>query len=208
MPNFKDLTNFEWSIDIKIKHIEAVKRLCKDQSGHPIDLLELIEKGLLDQLLNDINLLIEIVFVLCYDQIKEQFNVTEYDADNADLFEMIPEWKKESTMKKASRWFASRIDGATLTQLVEAFQEALIDFFPSESRKAALRKIIAKAKELERIQDEELETQINEMFPIVTEKIRSEARRIAKQGLSGLTSGNLPELSEQIQDRFQLENWS
>ncbi|MDR1268604.1 MAG: hypothetical protein LBK82_03675 [Planctomycetaceae bacterium] len=203
MPNFKDFTNFEWSIDLKIKHIEAVKKLCKDQGGHPVDLLELIEKGLLDRLLNDINLLIEIVFVICYDQIKEQFNITEYDADNADLFEMIPEWKKESAMKKASRWFANRIDGATLIPLIEAFQEALIDFFPSESRKAALRKIIAKSKELERIQDEELEAQINEMFPMVTEKMRSEAKRVAKENLSGFLSGNMPELSALTQDRFQ-----
>jgi hypothetical protein len=203
MPNFKDFTDFEWSIDIKIKHIEAIKKLCKDQNGLPVDLLELIEKGLLDQLLNDINLLIEIVFVICYDQIKEQFNITEYDADNADLFEMIPEWKKESTMKKANRWFTSRIDGTTLTPLIEAFQEALIDFFPNESRKAALRKIIAKSKELERVQDEELEVQINEMFPMITEKIRSEAKRVAKESLSGFLSGNMPESSVLTQDRFQ-----
>jgi predicted nucleic acid-binding protein len=196
MSNFKDLLGFEWSIDIKIQHIEAVKKLCKDQGGHSIDLLELIEKGFLDQLFNDVNLLIEIVFVICYEQVKEQFNVTEYDANNADLFEMIPEWKKESTMKKAARWFAGRINGEILTKLIEAFQDALIDFFPSESRKAALRKIIAKSKELEQIQDEELENQINEMFPMITEKIRSEAKKIAKQGLSGLLSGNMQELSE------------
>jgi hypothetical protein len=203
MPNFKDSQNFEWSIDIKIQQLEAVKKLCKNQSGQSVDLLELIERGLLDQLLNDINLVIEVVFVICYEQIKEQFNVTEYDAENADLYEMIPEWKKESTMKKASRWFKNRLDGATLNQLIETFQDGLIDFFPNESRKAALRKIIAKGKELEQIQNEELETQINEMFPLVTEKIRSEAGKIAKEALCGFLSGNSPESLELTQDHFQ-----
>jgi predicted nucleic acid-binding protein len=200
MSNFKDSSGYEWSIDLKIQHIEAVKKLCRDQGGHPVDLLELIEKGILDQLLSDINLLIEIVFVICYEQSKEQFNVADYDTEKADMYEMIPEWKKESNMKKASRWFSGRIDGATLYQLIEAFQDALIDFFPSESRKAALRKIIAKSKELELIQDQEIETQINEMFPMVTEKIRNEAKRVAQESLSGLLSGNTPVLLEQPQD--------
>jgi hypothetical protein len=196
MSTFKDSQNTEWFIEIKIQHIEAVKRLCKDKFGKPIDLLEIIETGNLDQLINDIELLVNIVFVLCYQQIKELFDVTEYDKNNAEMYELIPEWKKETAMIKASRWFGSRLNGETLITLVEAFQEGLIDFFPSESKKAALRKIIAKSKELEQIQNEELETQMNEMFPQVTEKIRKEAQRKIKEGFSGLLSGNTPELSE------------
>jgi hypothetical protein len=196
MSCFTDTQNTVWIIEIKIQHIEAVKRLCKDKLGRPIDLLEVIETGNLDQLINDIELLVNIVFVLCYQQVKELFDVTEYDKNNADMYELIPEWKKESTMTKASRWFGGRLNGETLITLVESFQEGLIDFFPNESKKAALKKIIAKEKELEQIQNEELETQMNEMFPQVTEKIRKEAQRRIKESFSGLLSGNTAESSE------------
>jgi hypothetical protein len=203
MSIFRDSQGTDWTIEIKIQHIEAVKRLCKDKFGRPIDLLEIIETGNLDQIINDIELLVDIVFVLCYQQVKELFDVAEYDKNNAEMYELIPEWKKESTMIKASRWFGNRLNGETLITLIEAFQEGLIDFFPNESKRAALRKIIAKEKELEQIQNEELETQMTEMFPLVTDKIRKETQRKIKENFSGLLSGNTPESLEQTQDNFR-----
>lgn len=193
MASFRDTKGTDWNIEIKIQQVEFVKKLCKDKFGNPVDLLIIIETGKLDQIIGDIELLVDIVFALCYEQIKEQFNVAEYDQDNADIYELIPEWKKESNIIKASRWFGNRFNGETLIKLVEAFQEALIDFFPNESHKAALRKIIAKSKELEQIQSEVLELQIEETFPIVTEKIREETKKKITQGLSGLLSGSTPE---------------
>jgi hypothetical protein len=196
MSTFKDSQGTDWILEIKIQHIEAVKRLCKDHTGKPVDLLYIIETGNLEQLIRDIELLVNVVFVLCYQQVKELFDVTEYDKNNAEMYELIPEWKTESAMTKASRWFGQRLNGETLITLIEAFQEGLIDFFPNESRKAALRQIIAKQKELERIQNEELENQMNKVFPQVTEKIREQSRDIVKRELSELLSGNTPELSE------------
>jgi hypothetical protein len=193
MASFRDIKGTDWNIEIKIQQVEFVKKLCKDRFGNPVDLLIIIETGKLDQIIGDIELLVDIVFALCYEQIKEQFHVAEYDQDNADIYELIPEWKKESNIIKASRWFGNRFNGETLIKLVEAFQEALIDFFPNESHKAALRKIIAKSKELEQIQSEVLELQIEETFPIVTEKIREETKKKITQGLSGLLSGSTPE---------------
>ncbi|MDR1290103.1 MAG: hypothetical protein LBK06_02765 [Planctomycetaceae bacterium] len=193
MASFRDTKGTDWNIEIKIQQVEFVKKLCKDKFGNPVDLLIIIETGKLDQIIGDIELLVDIVFALCYEQIKEQFNVAEYDQDNADIYELIPEWKKESNIIKASRWFGNRFNGETLIKLVEAFQEALIDFFPNESHKAALRKIIAKSKELEQIQSEVLELQIEETFPIVTEKIREETKKKITLGLSGLLSGSTPE---------------
>ncbi|GHT42978.1 hypothetical protein FACS189443_6510 [Planctomycetales bacterium] len=193
MISFTDCHSVDWSLEIKMRHIEAVKRLCKDKNGKPVDLLLVIQTGNIEQLFNDIETIVNIAFVLCGEQVKERFDVAAYDASNADMYELVPEWKTESNVIKASRWFGERINGAVLGNLIEAFQEALIDFFPNESRKTALKKIVENQKQIDRIQVEEIEKQLTEMMPRVEAKIRSETKEKISKEVSAALSMNMPE---------------
>ena len=199
MASFKDADGDLWVVEIKTRSVLAVKHLCKDASGQPLDLLAIAERGRLDQLIGNTELLVDMMFVLCADQIKERFDVQQYDADNVHMYELIPDWSKEPTMTKASRWFGQRLNGKALEELSAAFQEALIDFFPNESRKTALKLIMEKSRELDRIQCEEAVSQIEQAFEQAVPAIREETKRRAEtvlQDLSNAVSGSSPESSE------------
>jgi predicted GTPase len=88
--------------------------------------------------------------------------------------------------------------GQALIDLCEAFQEALINFFPNESRKTALKKIMEKSKELEQMQSNELMQQIDEAVTQVIPTIQAETRRKVQESLSNALSGNMPESLESI----------
>ena len=192
MSTFIDANGQEWFLDIKIRHIEEVKRFCKGRDGKPIDLLEILERGNLERLIFDIEALVNTAFVICDKQVAERFNLADYDVANAATYEMIPEWKTESTKIKASRWFGELINGAALRSLTSAFEEALVNFCQSESRQAALKKLLEKSRELERMQGDEMIQRIDEAMP----QIQAEAKRLIQESLSDALSGNLPESSE------------
>ncbi len=203
MPSFKDSNGEAWVVEIKTQSVQAIKNLCKDAAEKPIDLLAAIENGQLDQLIGNIELLVDMVFVLCIDQVKERFDVAKYDKDNEHMYELIPEWADEPTMTKASRWFGQRLNGGAVMELIEAFQEALIDFFPNEGRKKALRHIMEKNQELDRIQNEESVQLIDRAFEQAVPAIREEAQKHAskiqkfiRRGISSDSSGSAPESSE------------
>jgi hypothetical protein len=198
MSTFKDVNGTEWILDIKFRHVEEIKRYCKGKDGKPIDLLSILERGNLEQLVNDIELMVNVVFVICYNQVRERFNLALYDEANRETYEMCPELKTESEKIKASRWFGEQLNGQSLIEMVDAFQEALVNFFPNESRKAALKKILEKSRELERMQSNEMVQQIDEAVAQAAPKIRAETKRRIQESISGALSGNVPESSESI----------
>jgi hypothetical protein len=199
MSEFKDANGTTWAFDIKFKHVEEIKRFCKAADGKPFDLLAILEKGQLDQI--DTEMMVNIVFVLCYSQVRKQFDLAAYDAEMQDSYEMFPELKAENAMVKASRWFGGLMNGQALIALGDAFQEALLDFFPNESRKTALKKLMEKGKELEQIQSETMIQQIDEAAKDAETTIRTETKQRMRTAVSDALSGNVPVSSESILPR-------
>ncbi|MDR1478142.1 MAG: hypothetical protein LBJ00_04295 [Planctomycetaceae bacterium] len=175
MSNFKDSSGRDWTIKIKTESADLVKKYCHDQQGKPIDLFRAIELNQIEQILFDVELLVNIVFVLLRDQVYEVFDVDEYNCKQADLYEDFPELKNEPKMGKASRWFGGCVDGDVLRQMLVAFEEAIIDFFPSESKRETIRKALNKIREIEKQHTtmvlEQIDLNAEKMIPIMREQI-------------------------------------
>jgi hypothetical protein len=185
MSQFTDISGKEWHISIVTKSVDLVKRYCKDKKGNPVDLFHLIENNQIEQILYDIELLCNIVFVLCRDQIFEIFDCDNYDIHNESTYADFPELKDESKVTKASRWFGSYINGAVLSGMITAFQEALIEFFPSENQKAILKKTLLKIQELEKLHSEMIQTQLDKSVEQIKPKMEQAIESQFNRGISG-----------------------
>ena len=122
-------------------------------------------------------LLIDVCFIACLPQIKERFDVQAYEREFSHLADLVPNFANETWTQKAGRWFGSRIDGPALLQLTEAFQEAVINFIPSQSRKDAIRAILEKEREFERIAADRVIAKAEQMTPELTKRIEQEVDR-------------------------------
>ena len=171
---FKDTKGEQWAIVLKTETIETIRLTCKDRDGKPVDLLAVIEAGHIGQQLDDVRLLIDICFIACLPQIKERFDVQEYEREFSHLADLVPNFANETWTQKAGRWFGSRIDGAALLQLTEAFQEAIVNFIPSQSRRKAILAILEKEKELERIAADRVIAKAEQMTPEIAKRIEQE----------------------------------
>ena len=196
MSMFRDANGTEWFFEIKFRHVEEIKRFCKGKDGKPLDILTVLERGHVDELFGDTETMFNIVFVLCYEKVREQFNLAEYDESQRENYEMFPELKTENAKIKASRWFGGLLDGQALTALGEAFQDAMVNFCPNQNRKEALRKILEKSKEVDKIQSEEMIQQIDEAAAQVIPQIRAETRKQIQESVSDVLSGNWQESRE------------
>lgn len=151
MITFQDKDGKSWTLDIRTSDVWRVKKLVKDREGKPVDLLVMTERADFAPIKNDIATLVDVLAVLCHEEIQARFSVEQYDRDNAGMYEMIPELRDEPQMKKAFRWFADQICSRNLPEVVEAFIDAMINFTPSLHRREALKKIHDAEKNLEEI---------------------------------------------------------
>jgi hypothetical protein len=175
MSQFKDAVGDTWILDIKVADVERVKKLVFDKNGVPVDLLAITERGEFKQIKNDIETTLNIIQVLCLEQIGRRFNVAKYDAENEYLYEAVPEWRDESRTRKASRWLAARINHEVLPAMMEAFFEALLNFTSSPSRRAALKSIYDGESELEKLTCQEtvrqMQAAVKRSKKIITETL-------------------------------------
>lgn len=176
MSHFTDAAGDVWVLDIKVADVERVKKLVFDKHGLPIDLLAVTERGDFRQIKNDLATAINVIQVLCLDQIGHRFDLEKYDAENEALYEMIPEWRGESRMQKASRWLAARINHEVLPAMMEAFYEALLNFTSSPSRRDAMKSIYDGECALEKLSHQEAARQAEEAIKrsqtVITDAIR------------------------------------
>jgi hypothetical protein len=110
----------------------------------------------------------------------------KFDEFNQHVYDLLPERNKETRMVKASRWFGQQLDGRSIRDLVIAFQEALIDFFPRESQKETLAKIYQKIQELETIQGEmmihQIDKNMEKAIPIMQQQIEKNMNPVLSGG--------------------------
>jgi hypothetical protein len=199
---FKTTNNIPFVIDIKTKDIFAVKKLVQYPDGRPVDILEAAETGTLAAIYGDIETIVNVVFVLCLDQIKEHFNVQKYDGENKKTYELMPELADEPVLTKASRWFGSLIDGNSLIDIIESFKDAIVNFIPNESRRNAMKVILKKEKETEKLEEEYRIKTVNKIFDEAKTDMNNRWKKMEQMelqnlketldGLSGL-SGSTPE---------------
>lgn len=164
MTNFKTSNGIVLTIELKTKDMRAVKELVNYSDGKPVDILEAAETGTLNGIYGDIATLVDVVFILCLDQIKQVFDVKKYDEENQKTYDLFPDQATEPVLTKASRWFGSVINGDSLIQMIDAFNEAVINFTPNENRRKALKTILDREKEIEKMEAEYRMATVNQMF--------------------------------------------
>jgi hypothetical protein len=202
MITFTTTNNFKYSIDIKTKDILAVKKLVQYSDGRAVDILEAAETGTLAEIYGDIETLVNVVFVLCIDQIKEYFDVQKYDELQQKTYQLMPEFAGEPALTKASRWFGSVIDGNTLMEIIETFKEAVVNFTPNENRRRAMQAILVKERETQKLEAEYRIKVINKIFEEAKTTMDNRWENVEKMELQNLEkildtlsnlSGNTPE---------------
>jgi hypothetical protein len=186
MTTFITTNNLKFRIDIKTKDILAVKELVKYSDGKPVDILEAVETGTLNGIYGDIETFVNVVFVLCLDQIKQYFDLQKYNEDNRKTYDLFPEQESEPAITKASRWFGSIIDGGALTAMIAAFNEAVINFTPNENRRTALKTILEREKEIERMEAEYRIATVNRMFERTKDNLDKRWENLSSQKVKEL----------------------
>lgn len=124
--SFTDTEGRRWTLNITIADVRRVR----DQLD--IDLMELVEGGLLERIAGDPVLLVDLLYALCGD-------------DAAALGDQA---------------FGRSFDGDVIEQAQRAFVEAVIDFFPPAKRET-LRRLMSKIEALEQKALNWMNTQID-----------------------------------------------
>lgn len=117
MPSFRDHENRLWEVRIRIAELRRVKSLCGG-----LDLTKLIDDNLkgLGELIADPCRFVDVLYVVCKDQ--------------ADALGITDEQ------------FGGAFGGDTLERAVNAFVEALFDFFPNPTVRKSLTLLVAKSR--------------------------------------------------------------
>lgn len=186
MSAFQDKYGEIWTLDIKTSDVQRVKKLVKDRDGKPVDLLAMTERANFSAIKNDLETLVSVILVLCFEEINERFSVEQWDKKNEATYELIPEWRDEPRMKKAFRWLESRISCDNLPDAVEAFIDAMINFTPSLHRREALKKIEKAEEEMEKIACEKVLEQMTHAAEKMPEIMDAAAEKQMEAALTTL----------------------
>lgn len=163
MHRFKDNKGREWDIVINVQQIRRVRDLIK------VDLYNLFDDGMrpLSSLMMDVCKLIDVIWVLIETQARGR-GVTD---------EMLGE----------------SLSGDALQQAAESFTQELIDFFPDQKGRQAVRQTVETQKELCDLMRNQAMEELRRL------DLQAEARRLMG-GLPSDSSGAAPVSSASTQD--------
>jgi hypothetical protein len=181
MSNFKTTSGITFNVTLKTKDVLVVREMVKYENGKQVDIFEAAETGTLARIYGDLKILIDVMFVICLDQIKEYFDVKKFDESNQKTYELFPDQADEPPVVKASRWFGSILDGDSVGQIIEAFKESVINFTPSATRRAALQTIMIKEKEIEQLETEYRLNTLNKIYETTKNSMEQRWEILAKQ---------------------------
>lgn len=142
MASFKDNMQREWTLCISVATIKRVKEL----TGVNLGLLLNDEMSLLQRVLGDPIELVNVVYAIC-----------QHDCDRMGI---------------TDEQFGEALAGDSFEHCIDAFMEAVIDFFPSRQGKI-LRAIVNKTNDLRDALAKELEEQIEEKYSQTLTKLAS-----------------------------------
>lgn len=166
MRSFTDAKGRSWEIVVDVYGIRRVRDLLK------IDLQGIWEKGKksLSEIIEDCSTVIDVVYVLCKDK-ADELGISDMD-------------------------FGRGIGGDNLQAAADALEDEIINFTPSPTKRATLKKVMKKEKQAEAIRSKVVDEKISEMsdekieqeFKEILEKaIKKESHR-AQQANTGTTS--------------------
>jgi hypothetical protein len=94
MTSFQTINGLTFSVNIKTKDIRAIKDFVKYPDNKPVDILEATETGTLAGIYGNVPTLVDVMFILTLDQIKEHFDIEQFDKANCWNYELYPEQAK------------------------------------------------------------------------------------------------------------------
>lgn len=139
---FTDITGQVWSVAITVEAAERVRLECKDSDGNSLDLFAMAEQGDFRKITANYKSLLQLVFVICLDDILRSFDVSSYDATNVNIYEAYPQQRALSIKQKAAKWFGSRLDGKAVSEAVDALKVSLVNFIPDRELAVRTQEII------------------------------------------------------------------
>lgn len=135
MHAFRDCNGRDWAIVIDVAAVRRVRKLLA------VDLYSLVDDGMtgLAKLLGDPVTLVDVLYVLCQDAADKS---AISDDDFGRLFR-----------------------GDSLSAAADAFLAEYTDFFPDAARRAAIAKVLEKARAVDRLQIKRLTAAVEAMDP-------------------------------------------
>ena len=180
MASFKDTRNITFSLDIKQKDTVMVRNLLKDAEGKPLDLLGMADTGNLHQLFGRAQLMLDTVFLICLDQVKELFSEEDFDRSHDVELETIP-GLRTSKLQKMAFWFGEGVGPEQIPEITNAFKEAIVNFTPNPYQREALRRVIANQEALEKAQMERAvllaDARMKQLNITLEDKLKEEMQR-------------------------------
>lgn len=110
-------------------------------------------RGNLHLLFGRAQLMPDMVFLICLDQVKEHFSEEDFDRPHDVELETIP-GLRTSKIQKMAFWFGEGIGPEQIPEITNAFKEAIVNFTPNPYQREALRRVIANQEALEKAQME------------------------------------------------------
>lgn len=117
MSTYTDALKRTWNLNVTVRTVRDIKQRVRDKHGKQVDLMDLVFGQLAFDLLSDVHMLSEILWLICE-----------------------PQAMNGTSRIKKEDYFAS-LYGDTLEDAETALLEALADFFPKEQRTAFEMKI-------------------------------------------------------------------
>ena len=180
MASFKDTRNITFSLDIKQKDTAMIRNLLKDAEGKPLDLLAMADTGNLHQLFGRAQLMLDTVFLICLDQVKELFSEEDFDRSLDVELETIP-GLRTSKLQKMAFWFGEGVGPEQIPEITNAFKEAIVNFTPNPYQREALRRVIANQEALEKAQMERAvllaDARMKQLNITLEDKLKEEMQR-------------------------------
>lgn len=141
MPKFTDSKQDEWVLNLDVGMIEDIK----EATSVDLDLLLTDPTKLADVFLSTPKKLVEILYVMCEEQVKEKGMMIEVEG------KQVPD----------ARAFGKRFDRPTLDKAADAVIAAVVDFYP---RSSAGRVIGAELPGMLKKLDEQVSSKAREMM--------------------------------------------
>lgn len=140
MHAFRDCNGRDWAVIIDVAAVRSVRKLLA------VDLYSLVDDGMagLAKLLGDPVMLVDVLYILCRDA-AEKAGVSDED-------------------------FGRLFRGDSIAAAADAFLAEYTDFFPDAARRAAIGKVLEKARAVDRLQIKRLTAAIEAMDPASVEK--------------------------------------
>ncbi len=190
MTSFTDSRNIVFSLDIKQKDTAMIRNLLKNAEGKPLDLLAMADTGNLHQIFGRAQLMLDMVFLICLDQVKEHFSEEDFDRSHDVELETVP-GLRTSKLQKMAFWFGEGVGPEQIPEITNAFKEAIVNFTPNPYQREALRRVIANQEALEKAQMERAvllaDARMKQLNSSLEEKLQEEMRRSGDSILSEIS---------------------